>query len=52
MSAYKKVVTDPLLERNPIAYHVLGICSALAVTTTLKTSIVMSLAVMFVHIRF
>ncbi len=48
MSAYKKVVTDPLLERNPIAYHVLGICSALAVTTTLKTSIVMSLAVMFV----
>ncbi len=48
MSAYKKVVTDPLFERNPIAYHVLGICSALAVTTTLKTSIVMSLAVMFV----
>jgi Na+-transporting NADH:ubiquinone oxidoreductase subunit D len=48
MSAYKKIVTDPLLERNPIAYHVLGICSALAVTTTLKTSIVMSLAVMFV----
>ena len=28
MSAYKKVVTDPLFERNPIAYHVLGICSA------------------------
>ena len=33
---------------NPIARQVLGICSALAVTTKLSTSVVMSLAVIFV----
>ena len=48
MSNYRKAVIDPLIERNPIAFHVLGICSALAVTTKLETSIVMSLAVLFV----
>jgi len=48
MGDYRKTVIDPLIERNPIAFHVLGICSALAVTTKLETSIVMSLAVLFV----
>lgn len=48
MNNYRKTVIDPLIERNPIAFHVLGICSALAVTTKLETSIVMSLAVLFV----
>ncbi len=41
----KKVLTDPLFEDNPIAKQVLGICSALAVTTMLQPSIVMCLAV-------
>ncbi len=36
---------DPLFEENPIARQVLGICSALAVTTLLSTSLVMCLAV-------
>jgi Na+-transporting NADH:ubiquinone oxidoreductase subunit D len=38
-------VIDPLLNNNPIALQVLGICSALAVTTKLETAMVMSLAV-------
>ena len=41
----KKVLTDPLFEDNPIAKQVLGICSALAVTTMLQPSVVMCLAV-------
>ncbi len=40
-----KVVLDPLIHNNPIALQVLGICSALAVTTKLETVFVMSLAV-------
>ncbi len=42
------VFLDPLFNNNPIALQVLGICSALAVTTKLETSAVMCLAVMFV----
>ena len=41
----KKVLSDPLFEDNPIARQVLGICSALAVTTMLQPSVVMCLAV-------
>ena len=37
---------DPLMDNNPIATQVLGICSALAVTVQLQTAIVMSLAVL------
>ena len=44
----KDVLLDPLFNNNPIALQVLGICSALAVTTELKTSVVMSIAVIFV----
>lgn len=36
---------DPLFNNNPIAFQVLGICSALAVTTKLETAFVMSVAV-------
>lgn len=36
---------DPLFNNNPIALQVLGICSALAVTTKMDTAIVMSIAV-------
>ena len=44
----KKVLLDPLLENNPIALQVLGICSALAVTTRMDTAVVMCGAVIFV----
>ena len=40
----KKVLFGPVLDSNPIALHVLGICSALAITTKLETALVMSLA--------
>jgi Na+-transporting NADH:ubiquinone oxidoreductase subunit D len=41
----KSVLLDPLIDENPIARQVLGICSALAVTTLLAPSLVMCLAV-------
>lgn len=44
----KKVLFDPLFNNNPIALQILGICSALAVTTQMSTVLVMSLAVVFV----
>ncbi|MCD4751305.1 MAG: NADH:ubiquinone reductase (Na(+)-transporting) subunit D [Thermoanaerobaculales bacterium] len=47
-AAHKKALFDPLFNDNPIAAQVLGICSALAVTTKLETSVVMSLAVIAV----
>jgi len=43
-----KILLDPILNNNPIALQVLGICSALAVTTKLETSAVMCGAVLFV----
>ena len=44
----KTAFTDPLMSNNPISLQVLGICSALAVTTKLDTAVVMSLAVIVV----
>ncbi|MBM4153655.1 MAG: NADH:ubiquinone reductase (Na(+)-transporting) subunit D [Lentisphaerae bacterium] len=38
----QKVFTDPLSENNPITIQILGICSSLAVTTQLKTALVMA----------
>jgi Na+-transporting NADH:ubiquinone oxidoreductase subunit D len=46
----KKFVTDPLNDDNPITIQVLGICSALAVTTQMKPTLVMALSVIFVMI--
>lgn len=46
----KKFVTDPLIDDNPITIQVLGICSALAVTTQMKPTLVMALSVIFVMI--
>jgi Na+-transporting NADH:ubiquinone oxidoreductase subunit D len=40
----KEILLDPLIDNNPIGLQVLGICSALAVTTNLGTALVMSLA--------
>jgi Na+-transporting NADH:ubiquinone oxidoreductase subunit D len=48
MAKYKKILIEPVFEKNPVALQMLGICSALAVTTKLETALVMSLAVMFV----
>ncbi|MEL6822540.1 MAG: NADH:ubiquinone reductase (Na(+)-transporting) subunit D [Calditrichota bacterium] len=48
VSKYTKQLLDPVFNNNPIGLQILGICSALAVTSKLETSIVMSLAVIFV----
>lgn len=44
----RKLLTDPLGNNNPITVQVLGICSALAVTTLFFKALVMSVAVVFV----
>jgi len=44
----REAMIDPLFNNNPIALQVLGICSALAVTTKMETAVVMSLAVVAV----
>lgn len=46
----KEIVLDPLINNNPIALQVLGICSALAVTTKLETALTMCAAVIAVLI--
>jgi len=46
--AEKKLLTDPLDSNNPVTVQVLGICSALAVTTGMKNALVMAIAVVFV----
>jgi Na+-transporting NADH:ubiquinone oxidoreductase subunit D len=48
MSSPRDVLLDPLFNKNPIGLQILGICSALAVTSKLETVIVMALAVIFV----
>ncbi len=47
-SKERKLLTDPLNDNNPITVQVLGICSALAVTTLVSKAVVMSIAVVFV----
>lgn len=37
-------LTKPLIRQNPVTLQVLGICSALAVTTTLDTALTMSIS--------
>jgi len=44
----KRIVADPLNDDNPITVQVLGICSALAVTTQMKPTLIMAIAVIFV----
>ena len=48
MSKTRDALLDPLFNTNPIALQVLGICSALAITTKMSTALVMSGAVVFV----
>ncbi|NOX43628.1 MAG: NADH:ubiquinone reductase (Na(+)-transporting) subunit D [Gammaproteobacteria bacterium] len=44
----KAILTDPLINKNPITLQILGVCSALAVTTKLAPALIMGLAVMVV----
>lgn len=44
----KQVLLDPVFNNNPIGLQILGICSALAVTSNLKTALVMSVALTLV----
>ena len=48
MTKTREALVDPLFNNNPIALQVLGICSALAVTTRMDTALVMSAAVVVV----
>ncbi|PYF83254.1 MULTISPECIES: NADH:ubiquinone reductase (Na(+)-transporting) subunit D [Marinomonas] len=48
MSDVKKVLFGPILANNPIALQILGICSALAVTSSMKVSLVMAIALTLV----
>lgn len=40
-----EVLLGPVVDNNPIALQILGICSALAVTTSMKTALVMAIGV-------
>ena len=44
----KEVLLKPIFDNNPIGLQILGICSALAVTTQMSTSLVMTVAVVLV----
>lgn len=44
----RRLVTDPFNDDNPITVQVLGVCSALAVTTQMKPAFVMALSVIVV----
>lgn len=44
----KHIILDPVVDNNPIMLQVLGICSALAVTSQMKTALLMSIALTLV----
>ena len=44
----RRLVSDPFGDNNPITVQVLGICSALAITTQLAPALVMAISVIFV----
>ncbi len=45
---YKEILLKGIWRENPVAYQVLGICSALAVTVKMSTAVVMSIALTLV----
>ena len=45
-----QTLTTPLLKENPVTLHILGICSALAITNSLTSSLIMSVALITVLI--
>jgi Na+-transporting NADH:ubiquinone oxidoreductase subunit D len=48
MDSVKDTLTTPIFKNNPIALQILGICSALAVTSSLQVTLVMCVALTFV----
>jgi len=44
MQGVKETLTGPIFKNNPIAFQILGICSALAVTSSMKVTLVMCVA--------
>ncbi len=48
MSQVKEVIYNPIFENNPIGLQILGICSALAVTTQMNVALVMCIALTLV----
>jgi Na+-transporting NADH:ubiquinone oxidoreductase subunit D len=44
MAEERRVIIDPLIDDNPVMLQVLGICSALAVTTSLLPALIMCIA--------
>ncbi len=44
MEGVKETLTGPIFKNNPIALQILGICSALAVTSSLQVTLVMCVA--------
>ena len=49
-ASFKELVVEPIVDNNPITLQILGICSALAVTTQLAPAIIMSIALTVVLI--
>lgn len=47
-TSFKSLIVDPLVNNNPIVVQVLGICSALAVTSSMNTTIVMCIGLTLV----
>jgi len=48
MSSARKILLEPVIDRNPITLQILGVCSALAVTTQMIPALIMGLALTFV----
>jgi Na+-transporting NADH:ubiquinone oxidoreductase subunit D len=48
MNGKGSILIEPVVDRNPITLQVLGVCSALAVTTQMIPALIMSLALIFV----
>jgi len=44
MAVSYRILTDPLVDKNPVTVNILGICSALAVTTSMSTALTMCVA--------
>ena len=44
LKQYKEVLLNPLIKENPITLQILGICSALAVTSNLNVTLIMCIA--------
>ena len=48
MQTIKETLTGPIFKNNPIALQILGVCSALAVTSSMKVTLVMCVALTLV----